>query len=546
MKKNLFVVINILIVSVSAAPPSDLPKITSQIFPEGRIIGGENTNITEAPYQVSIQLLGSHFCGGSIINKEWILTAGHCAGKPLFYYKIRIGSDISTSGGNIYSVSGIYQHEDFISNPRGVPLHDIALLRLSKPIEENEKQRPVTLFSKDENVEAGSLAIITGWGRTKYGTPEILQTVSVPVIDKVDCYKAYKKLFGGIEINQICAAYPEGGKDACQGDSGGPLTIGGRQAGIVSWGNGCALKGYPGVYTEVSKYHDWIVKITNLELDLYRIYDTENIKHITRVNMFAQLTIVCLIAVAAADPIPRQLTLNPYTPNGRIVGGEDVDIEEVPYQVSLQAYGFGFCGGSIIAKDWVLTAGHCIIYSADSMVVRAGTTTKSSGGSQHKVAEIIRHENYRTNMNGIPENDVALLRLATPFELDAKRQPISLFDINEESVPGVKATITGWGAVFQGGSTTENLKIVNIPMVSKVDCNEAYSSFGGVPAGQICAAYPQGGKDACQGDSGGPLAIEGRLAGIVSWGNGCAKKGYPGVYTEVAAFRDWIDSKLKP
>ncbi|KAI4487326.1 hypothetical protein M0804_005475 [Polistes exclamans] len=278
----------------------------------------------------------------------------------------------------------------------------------------------------------------------------------------------------------------------------------------------------------------------------YSSDDTENIKHITRVNMFAQLTIVCLIAVAAADPIPRQLTLNPYTPNGRIVGGEDVDIEEVPYQVSLQAYGFGFCGGSIIAKDWVLTAGHCIIYSADSMVVRAGTTTKSSGGSQHKVAEIIRHENYRTNMNGIPENDVALLRLATPFELDAKRQPISLFDINEESVPGVKATITGWGAVFQGGSTTENLKIVNIPMVSKVDCNEAYSSFGGVPAGQICAAYPQGGKDACQGDSGGPLAIEGRLAGIVSWGNGCAKKGYPGVYTEVAAFRDWIDSKLKP
>ncbi|KAK2577964.1 hypothetical protein KPH14_012264 [Odynerus spinipes] len=279
--------------------------------------------------------------------------------------------------------------------------------------------------------------------------------------------------------------------------------------------------------------------------------------------MFAQLTIVFLVAVAAADPVPRLPSLNPYTPNGRIVGGEDVKIEKVPYQVSLQVYGFAFCGGSIIAENWVLTAGHCMIYSANTMTVRAGTATKSSGGSQHQVcldnkfntsinramdtiwvAEIIRHENYRTNQYGIPENDVALLRLATPFKLDDTRQPIPMYNRKEESVPGVKATITGWGAIRQGGSSSEILQIVNVPVVSKNECNNAYLSYGGVPAGQICAAYPQGGKDACQGDSGGPLAIDGRLAGIVSWGNGCAQKGYPGVYTEVAAFRDWIDSKL--
>ncbi|KAF7395127.1 hypothetical protein HZH66_008301 [Vespula vulgaris] len=261
--------------------------------------------------------------------------------------------------------------------------------------------------------------------------------------------------------------------------------------------------------------------------------------------MFTQLTIAFLIAVAVADPIPRQLPLNPYTPNGFIIGGADVDIEEVPYQVSLQAYGFGFCGGSIINKNWVLTAAHCAIYPAGTITVRAGTTTKSSGGSKHKVAEIIKHEKFSTNIYGVPQNDVALIRLADPFELDEKRQPISLFEAKEESVPGVKATITGWGVTYQGGTTSDKLQIVNIPVVSKAECNDAYTSFGGVPAGQICAAYPQGGKDACQGDSGGPLAIDGRLAGIVSWGNGCAKKGYPGVYTEIAAYRDWIDSKLK-
>ena len=85
---------------------------------------------------------------------------------------------------------------------------------------------------------------------------------------------------------------------------------------------------------------------------------------------------------------------------------------------------------------------------------------------------------------------------------------------------------------------------MRIPIIDTRVCNEAYDSFGGLPAGQICAAHPAGGKDACQGDSGGPLAVDGKLAGVVSWGNGCAKKGYPGAYTEVAAFREWIEEKI--
>lgn len=88
-----------------------------------------------------------------------------------------------------------------------------------------------------------------------------------------------------------------------------------------------------------------------------------------------------------ADPIPRQPALNPYTPNGRIVGGTDVEIEEVPHQVLLQAFGFGFCGGSIIHQNWVVTAGHCAIYSSKQITILAGTTTKSAGGSKHKVCQ---------------------------------------------------------------------------------------------------------------------------------------------------------------
>jgi trypsin len=173
-----------------------------------------------------------------------------------------------------------------------------------------------------------------------------------------------------------------------------------------------------------------------------------------------------------------------------------------------------------------------------------GSSTTKSGGSLHRVTEIVRHEGYRTNMYGIPENDVAVLKLETSIELSEIAQPVELFSVNEEAFEGVLSTITGWGSVREGGSAPEILQSVNVPIVAKVECSKAYKSWGGLPDGQICAAYPTGGKDACQGDSGGPLVINGRLAGIVSWGNGCARKGYPGVYTEVASVRKWINKNV--
>lgn len=119
---------------------------------------------------------------------------------------------------------------------------------------------------------------------------------------------------------------------------------------------------------------------------------------------------------------------------------------------------------------------------------------------------------------GIPIRDVALLRVKEQFVIDETRQAIELFGHQEDIVAGSSSSITGWGAVTEGGSTTEVLNTVSVPIISKEECDKAYSSFGGLPAGQICAAHPEGGKDACQGDSGGPLTVGGKLAGIVSWG----------------------------
>ncbi|KAJ8667214.1 hypothetical protein QAD02_008876 [Eretmocerus hayati] len=234
-----------------------------------------------------------------------------------------------------------------------------------------------------------------------------------------------------------------------------------------------------------------------------------------------------------------------FSPNGRIVGGRPAPIEEFPWQVSLERRGNHFCGGSIISSTYILTAGHCVggvsSVSSSGLTARVGSDKRGKGTS-YNVTEIIRHTNFSANRHGIPTHDIALLKLASPIDISKNTsQPIELYDEGQEANPGEMASISGWGTRGpEHPGTPEQLHAVEVPVVARANCSEAYKRLGGLPEGQICAAYPEGGKDSCQGDSGGPMVIGKRQAGIVSWGNGCAKEGYPGVYTEIAAYRSWI------
>ncbi|XP_057341819.1 polyserase-2-like [Microplitis mediator] len=515
--------------------PNNFPRDWS----DSRIVGGEDVNIEEVPYQVSVQVRGRHWCGGSIISENWVLTAAHCTRLPQRKYSIRAGSVWDDRDGNVYDVDKIINYHDY-SDHHDVPENDISLVHVREPFVFDETCQIIELPDQGEKVEIGAYSVVTGWGVTKkLPISGRLQAVSVPIISITSCQKAY-----GVDVipdhGVICAMVPEGGKDSCQGDSGGPMVVERRLVGIVSWGVGCALPGNPGVYTEVQYYRDWIKTITGIAMKSSK---QQTVSRPSK-RMFKFFFSAALLAIGFANAFHWYPIINPFTPNGRIVGGKPTDIKEVPHQVSLQVYGFAFCGGTIVAEDWVLTAAHCAVYSASAIEVRAGTATKGSGGTLHGVSKIIVHENFKTNRYGIPINDVALMKLSKPFDVDEFRQPIDLFKYQEEAAEGIHSTITGWGATVEGGSTPDVLNTVDVPIISKTECHDAYLSFGGLPEGQICAAYPEGGKDACQGDSGGPLTIEGRLAGIVSWGNGCARPGYPGVYTEVASFRDWIDDKM--
>jgi len=247
-----------------------------------------------------------------------------------------------------------------------------------------------------------------------------------------------------------------------------------------------------------------------------------------------------------------------------IVGGTPIAITSAPWQVLLvdfdldywpgqigQDY-FPFCGGSIINQLWVVTAAHCVDDPGSWQYLRiaAGVTTKNGIASNTliDVDNVLVHDQWNP---GTSENDVALLELATPLDLSgSSRRAIDLPTSVGGSWPssGTNAFITGWGTTSFQGPSSNTLLGATIQVLASPGSGTC-GSYGGsyAPASMLCAGVAAGGVDTCQGDSGGPLAIEvnGRwtLGGITSWGNGCAAAGFPGLYTRVTSYLDWIRSR---
>ncbi|MEZ4831027.1 MAG: trypsin-like serine protease [Caldilineaceae bacterium] len=233
-----------------------------------------------------------------------------------------------------------------------------------------------------------------------------------------------------------------------------------------------------------------------------------------------------------------------------IVGGQPADPGEWPWQALVLPGGY-LCGGSLISADWVVTAGHCVFDASDNLfppgeitVVLGEYNYNANDGTeqQRSVAQVIPHPSY--NPNG-SDNDIALLRLSSPVQFNQYVQPIPLvFSPANDSLveAGDMSTVTGWGRTSEGGSSSNILMEVQVPIVSNRNCNSVY---GNITDNMICAGYTEGGKDSCQGDSGGPLVVQDGgnwlLAGVVSFGTGCARPNIPGVYARVSRYTDWIN-----
>ncbi|XP_037782937.1 trypsin-1-like [Penaeus monodon] len=237
----------------------------------------------------------------------------------------------------------------------------------------------------------------------------------------------------------------------------------------------------------------------------------------------------------------------------RIVGGSPAETHEFPWQVSLQWrynwYTYHICGASVIDQNWIITAAHCThqFTPKELLVVAGDHLLKEKEGSEQSryIERIVEHENYNANTQ---ENDIALIKLSSPLELDGMTVSPTCLPPPMANFTG-DCVVTGWGKLREGGKSADLLQKVIVPIISDTDCENSYRVIGytgPVVDSMMCAGHEFGGKDACQGDSGGPFACRGAdnryyLAGIVSWGIGCARPNVPGVYTEVSRYINWID-----
>ncbi|MCX4420392.1 S1 family peptidase [Streptomyces mirabilis] len=224
-----------------------------------------------------------------------------------------------------------------------------------------------------------------------------------------------------------------------------------------------------------------------------------------------------------------------------IVGGTTTTTTAYPFMMQItDASQNQFCGGTLVAANKVVTAAHCMVGETTSSVRVIGGRTYLNGtnGTVSKVSKIWINPAYTDATNG---DDVAVLTLSTSMAYT----PASYVASTDTGVyaTGATARIIGWGTTSESGSSSNQLRTATVPIVSNSSCAGSYGSEF-VASDMVCAGYTNGGTDTCQGDSGGPLLIGGVLAGITSWGNGCAEAGYPGVYTRLTTFSSLVKTQI--
>ncbi|XP_069354013.1 transmembrane protease serine 9 isoform X2 [Eulemur rufifrons] len=555
-----------------------------------RIVGGFGAASGEVPWQVSLKEGSRHFCGATVVGDRWLLSAAHCFNHTkVEQVRAHLGTvSLLGLGGSPVKIGlrRVVLHP--LYNP-GTLDFDLAVLELASPVVFNKYIQPVCLPLAIQKFPVGRKCMISGWGNTQEGNatkPELLQKASVGILDQKACSALYNF---SLTDRMLCAGFLEGKVDSCQGDSGGPLACEETPgvfylAGIVSWGIGCAQAKKPGVYVRITRLKGWILETissrpvpVSLPLTTRTPATTSHLPSMTAGLTVPGVTTLRPTPGATSQPASATVSIRSTTARGqtplpdapetttrsqlpdcglapaavmtRIVGGSAAGLGEWPWQVSLWLWRREHrCGAVLVAERWLLSAAHCFdVYGDPKQWAAFLGTPFLSGAEGHveRVARIYKHPFY--NLYTL-DYDVALLELAGPVRRSRLVQPICLPEPAPRAPDGARCVITGWGSVREGGSMARQLQKAAVRLLSEQTCRRFYPVQ--ISSRMLCAGYPQGGVDSCSGDAGGPLACRepsGRwvLTGVTSWGYGCGRPHFPGVYTRVSAVRGWIGQNIQ-
>ncbi|KAJ7994519.1 hypothetical protein DPEC_G00250320 [Dallia pectoralis] len=242
-----------------AAYGCGVPAVKPLISGYARIVNGEEAVPHSWPWQVSLQdSTGFHFCGGSLISENWVVTAAHCGIKTS--HRVVLGEhDRSSNGENIQTilVGKVFKNPKY----NGFTINnDITLIKLATPAVLGTRVSPVCVAEATDDFSGGMKCVTSGWGLTRYNapnTPALLQQASLPLLTNAQCQK-----YWGSKITDLMICAGADGASSCMGDSGGPLVCQKAGAwtlvGIVSWGSGTCTPTIPGVYARVTALRSFI------------------------------------------------------------------------------------------------------------------------------------------------------------------------------------------------------------------------------------------------------------------------------------------------
>ncbi|XP_077413607.1 prostasin-like isoform X2 [Vanacampus margaritifer] len=457
-----------------------------------RIVGGVEALPGDWPWQVSLHSSGNHFCGASLISRQWLLSAAHCFPRviPVTAYLGRQSQEGSNPNEERREITEIINHPNYLPDTFD---NDVALLKLSSPVSFTDFIVPVCLAAQDSTFFSGTESWVTGWGRIGAGvplpSPQNLMEVEVPVVGNRQCNCDLNPK-ATVTDNMICAGLRDGGKDSCQGDSGGPMVS--RQgsqwvlSGVVSFGIGCARPKMPGVYARVSRYQEWISNHTSgTTLPGFVTFTSEGTD--------PDLQVSCAGPVPSSMSVPTTSTgtSEPFCGraplNDRLSGSGTASARAGmwPWMASLHQNGRHVCGGSLVAEDSVLTSAECVMRSStpSEWTVFLGRV-RQNGSNRFETAMSVINITSSTQSG----SNVAVLKLASRAPLSDFIQPICI-----ESGQTFATGSTCWAAGWSAGRGGEEQALQEV-QTSLVDCGNASST-------NICTQN----LTLDQEDNGGPL-----------------------------------------